>query len=252
VGTSGKGVFISTNAGLSWGPYNSGLTNTYVNALAVSGTNLFAGTSNGIFFSTNNDISWTAADEGLTSPDVLALAVYGTSLFAGTRNGVFLLTDNSESWTSVNEGLLKDREDSTKYSFVYALGVSDKYLFAAPGNFMMDCGTAGTGLWRRPLSELVGVTKEGSDLPLEFTLSQNYPNPFNPSTTIRYQLPIRSIVTIKMYNILGKEITTLVNEKKDAGKYSINFNGSSLPSGVYFYRIQAGSFAETKKMMLLK
>ena len=71
---------------------------------------------------------------------------------------------------------------------------------------------------------------------------QNYPNPFNPTTTIVYSIPENAFVTMKVYDILGKEITTLINERKSAGNYSINFNASNLPSGVYFYRMQAGSF----------
>ena len=85
-----------------------------------------------------------------------------------------------------------------------------------------------------------------------FALEQNYPNPFNPSTTIRYQIPTAGIVTLKIYDVLGNEVATLVNEEKSAGSYEVNFNASSLASGIYFYKIQAGSFVQTKKMILLK
>ena len=88
--------------------------------------------------------------------------------------------------------------------------------------------------------------------PVKFALSQNYPNPFNPSTNIYYSVPKRSFVTLQVYNILGKIVTTLVNGVREAGNYNINFNGSSLQSGVYFYRITAGSFTDTKKFILLK
>ena len=86
----------------------------------------------------------------------------------------------------------------------------------------------------------------------EFEVMQNYPNPFNPSTTIRYDLPKESFITIKVFDVLGNEIATLINEYKTAGKYETEFNAVSLPSGVYFYRIQADSFVETKRMLLLK
>ncbi|HAS81032.1 TPA: hypothetical protein DD445_01665 [Candidatus Nomurabacteria bacterium] len=89
-------------------------------------------------------------------------------------------------------------------------------------------------------------------IPSEFVLSQNYPNPFNPSTTINYQVPEKNLVTLKVYDILGREIETLVNEEKPIGNYEVNFNASNLPSGAYFYKLQAGSFVETKKMILLK
>ena len=85
-----------------------------------------------------------------------------------------------------------------------------------------------------------------------FKLDQNYPNPFNPSTTISYQLPINGQVTLNVYNILGDEVATLVNEDKAAGQYKVEFDASNLSSGIYFYKLQAGSFVETKKMILLK
>lgn len=87
---------------------------------------------------------------------------------------------------------------------------------------------------------------------LSFQLFQNYPNPFNPNTTIRYEIPERSFVTIKVYNVLGKEIATLVNEEKPNGNYEVNFKANGLASGIYYYRITAGDFSQTKKMILLK
>jgi len=103
----------------------------------------------------------------------------------------------------------------------------------------------------------VDVEEEiNTTLPIEFVLNQNYPNPFNPSTTISFQLPASSNVTLKVYDILGNEIATLVNEHRSAGTYEVEFNTSSInhqtSSGVYFYRLQAGDYLETKKMMLLK
>ncbi len=89
-------------------------------------------------------------------------------------------------------------------------------------------------------------------LPTDFSLYQNYPNPFNPTTTIKYSLPVSSKVVLKVYDISGREISTLVNEVKDAGTYEAQFNGSSLASGVYFYRLQAKNYTETKKFVLLK
>jgi len=97
------------------------------------------------------------------------------------------------------------------------------------------------------------VEDPGSNgLPNEFSLHQNYPNPFNPTTTIKYQIPELSFVTIKVYDVLGNEVATLVNAKKPEGNYEVKFDAVSLPSGIYFYRLQAGSFVETKKMVLMK
>jgi hypothetical protein len=97
-----------------------------------------------------------------------------------------------------------------------------------------------------------GVERVGDVIPLVYDLSQNYPNPFNPSTTINYSIPMESRVTLKIYNMLGQEVATVVNETMKAGKYEASFNASKLASGAYIYRIQAGTFVSVKKMMLLK
>jgi hypothetical protein len=102
------------------------------------------------------------------------------------------------------------------------------------------------------LENLVTSTGEKVLAPLEFALEQNYPNPFNPSTTIRYSIRENSLVTLKIYDILGNEVATLVREVKPAGIYSVNFNSGSLSSGIYFYKLNAGNFTETKKMIMLK
>jgi hypothetical protein len=88
--------------------------------------------------------------------------------------------------------------------------------------------------------------------PKQYALLQNYPNPFNPTTTISYQLPVASQVSLKVYDVLGREVMTLVNGKQEAGVYNLSLNASNLSSGVYFYRLQSGNFVQTKKMMLVK
>jgi len=89
-------------------------------------------------------------------------------------------------------------------------------------------------------------------IPKEFSLQQNYPNPFNPETVISYQLPANSSVSLKVHDVLGREVSTLVNEIQSAGSYKVNFNASNLSSGIYFYKFQAGEFTQTKKMILVK
>jgi hypothetical protein len=98
---------------------------------------------------------------------------------------------------------------------------------------------------------IVGVEDE-TTLPTEFALEQNYPNPFNPTTTFRYSIPQTSKVVIKVYDILGKEVATLMDEEKSVGTYELTWNAENLPSGVYFYQLKAGEFVNTKKMVLLK
>jgi hypothetical protein len=89
-------------------------------------------------------------------------------------------------------------------------------------------------------------------LPNFLGLSQNYPNPFNPTTSMQYTISNRQFVTLKVYDLLGREIATLVNEEKPAGEYEVEFDGSNLTSGIYFYRLNAGEYSATKKMILLK
>jgi len=100
--------------------------------------------------------------------------------------------------------------------------------------------------------EYSNVIEVDAGLPKVFALEQNYPNPFNPSTTIRYQLPVASEVKLEVYDVLGKKIATLVNERQSAGSYQVVWNASGLSSGTYFYRLQAGTFVETKKMIMVK
>ncbi len=216
------------------GPYGGS-----IQSFAVSGTNLFAGTYYGgvyggdVFRSTNNGTSWTAT--GLTYTTVLSLAVSGTNLFAGTYGGVFLSTNNGTSWTAVNTGLTS--------TYVLSLAVSGANLFA---------GTYGGGVWRRPLSEITSVRLSSNELPSHFELAQNFPNPFNPTSTIRFQVPHASHVSLSVYDVLGREVARLVNEQLAPGTYETTFDGLNLSSGVYFYRLHAEGFVQVRKLVLQK
>ncbi len=117
--------------------------------------------------------------------------------------------------------------------------------------------TVGTSYTARPnialmINLITNEEKNITSVPDKYSLAQNYPNPFNPVTSIKYQIPKNTFVTIKIYDILGKEVRTLVNEVKSAGNYSIMFDASSLSSGVYFYKISAGEFSDVKRMVLIK
>jgi hypothetical protein len=120
---------------------------------------------------------------------------------------------------------------------------------ASDGNLSAESAT-----WNFFVSSPTNIDDEqiANMIPTEYSLSQNYPNPFNPSTTIRYSVPSRSTVVLKIYDILGGEVSTLVNEEKQPGIYEVNFSASDLSSGMYLYRVQAGDFVETKKMILLR
>ena len=113
-------------------------------------------------------------------------------------------------------------------------------------------GSLEAGSGNRNATNLSETDEGDSELPVEYSLSQNYPNPFNPGTNIKYDLPFGGLVTLKIYDILGKEVYTLINEYKDAGRYITGFNGSDMSSGIYYYTIRAGGFTQTKRMILLK
>ena len=231
-----EGVFLSTDNGANWTGVNAGLTSTFiVEALIANDSILIAG-GNGIFLSTNNGLNWVASNSNLMNIDVSSFATYGNNVFAGTDSGIFLSTNNGETWGSVTTGL--------KNVGVQSLAVSESNIFA---------GTAGSGVWIRPLAELVtGVKKIGTINPKMFSLSQNYPNPFNPTTIIEYDLPKAEYVKIVVFDVLGKQVKTLVDEEKSGGSYKVEFNAKDLSSGVYFYQIQSKEFIQTKKFLLIK
>jgi hypothetical protein len=179
----------------------------------------------------------------LTSRSVYSLAVNGSNLFAGTfGGGVFLSTNNGTSWTAVNTGL-------TANITVSSFAVSGSNLFA---------GTSGSGVWRRPLSEMVtAVEDDFSQVPVGFTLEQNYPNPFNPATTIRYQLPKAAHVVLKIYNLSGQEVRTLINARQPAGANAVVWDGrdesgKEVSSGIYVYRLQAGESVQSRKLSFVR
>ena len=216
------------------------MTSNIVITLTVNGTNIYAGTTAGLFKSTDNGNSWNTVNSGLGTTYILFLYSFNSYLFAGTYNGgVYESSNGGANWINISTGLqnLDDR----------ALTVFNSNLYVA---------TVG-GVWKRPLSEIVSVKQISNLVPDEFKLEQNYPNPFNPTTIIRFQVKDSRFVTLKVYDILGKEITTLVNEKLQPGTYEVPFSinqssGYQMPSGVYFYKLITNGFIETKKMLMIK
>jgi len=148
------------------------------------------------------------------------------------ENGQLIYDDPA---TSINPARIVETKDKKLY-FIQTAGTQQSV-------FLYEIDDSST---------ILSVENVSLEKPDEYFLNQNYPNPFNPTTTIRYQIPEISFVTIKVYDVLGNEIATLVNEEKPAGNYEVEFIGKGLPSGIYFYRLQTGSFVETKKMVLLK
>jgi hypothetical protein len=136
-----------------------------------------------------------------------------------------------------------------------------------PHSYAFTDSTASPGRWQYRLKQIdldgtvhyapsvtvdVLTDVDEHSLPKEFALYQNYPNPFNPSTLVRYDIPASVHVTLKVYNLLGQEVATLVDETQRAGRYGVNWNASGFASGMYLYRLQAGSFVEVRKMAVVK
>lgn len=229
------GIYYSKDLGASWSFL--GLGNRSVMSIAVSNDAIYAGTyGSGIFVSTDNGANWTQTS--LNNQRVLSIVINGENVLAGTLSGgVYLSRDNGLNWIQKNEGL------DTLY--IQSLLISNDYIFA---------GSMGKGVYRRSLSEIVNVKQTSELLPSEYSLHQNYPNPFNPSTNIRFDIPQSALVKLTIYDALGREIATLVNENLSAGSYNYQFSTDNfqLGSGIYFYRLTAGEFSETKRLVLLK
>ena len=155
-----------------------------------------------------------------------------------------LSSDNGASWKLVNEGLID--------TLVEAIAVSDSFIFAG--------GSSGSGIWRRLLPEMIGVVRTVEPtalLPSKFNLAQNYPNPFNPATTLRYDLPHRAHVRLVIYDLRGREVSTLVDAHAGPGYRQLSWDGQDragrqLPTGIYFARLVTPEITKTIKMVRLK
>ena len=236
---SDVGVFRSTDNGNTWQNVN-GIPATYNFSLLFSPWgDIFiggGGDGGGIYRSTDDGMNWTNYQDGLTNSALLSLALNrdGT-LFAGTYDGVFCSNDTGKTWIDSSSGLKSRQINSLIFT-------SSRYLLA---------GTRGSGFFKSVNPVITGIRKN-EQLPQSFSLNQNYPNPFNPSTKITYTLQKDEKVILSIYNILGQKLTELVNENEIRGKHSIIFNADNLSSGVYFYKINAGNYNETRKMILIK
>lgn len=219
-----------------------------VGALASLGNNVFAGMrhfqeyTRSVYRSLNNGLSWlpTIIDEG----DTFDLTTIDNNLVAATESGIFISTNYGTNWIIKNQGF------GYTYYRIQHLCKNNNYIFA--GDYYP--------IWRRSLTEIVGIQNIGIEIPSAFSLGQNYPNPFNPRTKIRFDVsstPLTprqrgTLVVLKVYDVLGREVQTLVNESHKPGTYEVSFDGSALNSGVYFYKMVTDSYKETKRMVLIK
>ena len=128
----------------------------------------------------------------------------------------------------------------------------NSHLFSGVLDLNFEIMSGGWTYWKDTVSQVVTGVDDIKQAPLSYDLSQNYPNPFNPSTTIKYSVPRTAFVSLKVYDVLGREVAALVNEEKSAGNYEVKWNAENFASGIYLYKIQTGSFTQTKKMIYLK
>jgi hypothetical protein len=260
-------IYKSVNGATSWTNTSSGLptATTEINPIRIISIStadtgvVFAGlfmntTSGGAFFSSNGGALWTQRNTGL--PVAVGMLIRGAIIRPGSINeayvgldgstpkGVYRTTDQGLTWTDFSGGVLSNAFIIRGLNFRTS---PDSTLFASGANTT----TPGQGVYVYTFVP-VGIIGNSNNIPKDFALHQNYPNPFNPSTIISFDIPREAFVTVKVYDISGKEVTTIVNESKRAGSYNITFNASSLSSGIYFYKITAGDFISTKKMALVK
>jgi photosystem II stability/assembly factor-like uncharacterized protein len=280
-GTFNSGLYKTTNNGTNW--ILLGLENVDIRAvLRLDNLIYVASNTEGMFLTTDEGVNWVEINNGLPSPSHLyarTLENVGNTVFLGNvqRGGIYYTTNNGANWIKRNNGTLSDSivfsfttHDSILFTSDYKDGLfisknlgqnwlhrgnclyqkDVRSLFITGGYLFIGCN--GFGVMRKPLSEVISVKNLSTEVPEKYLLYQNYPNPFNPTTNIKYQVTKNNFVSLKIYNILGKEIATLVNEKQNAGTYEVRFEAVNLPSGMYFYKLVTGEFSETKKMVLIK
>jgi hypothetical protein len=255
------GLKISSDAGNTWKDISPGGSGTGLQQLAENtvgpiifvGNDIYVGTGadilgDGCFFkSTNSGISWTKLIAGSISSQYLDIPVsflyLNPNIVIGTDVGVQLYNITDGSRKNISDGLPLAAPNGGK-THVPNLVISSPYIFAE-----MDS----LGIFRRNLTDIItGVAENKNTIPASFELLQNYPNPFNPTTTINYQLPESGFVKLNVYDLLGREVASLVNENKPAGNHSVKFDASRLTSGVYVYTVSVNKFTQSKKMLLMK
>ncbi len=240
--SNGTYVCRSTDDGQTW--LSTGMTFYSVMALVAVGrdtllagcSEFFYGIGGGVHRSTDGGATWTEVSAGLISRDIRTLVRNSAGhVFAATSQGVYRSTNNGDLWEPASAGLT--------FPSIQSLAVnSDGLLFA---------GASAGGVFRTQQST-TSIHEAGREIPVSSWLEQNYPNPFNPTTTIRYALPERSPVTLAVFNALGQQVAVLQHGEQEAGYHEAQFDGSELASGIYLYRLQAGDFVQTRRLVLIR
>jgi len=250
VGTDDSHVWESSDNAATWTEVSDGLPIRWVTRVVVDpmNENIVYVTFNGlkwkdpqphVFRSTDKGTSWSDISSNLPDAPVNAFAVDNLNphqLYLGNDVGMYISYNSGQSWQVLGEGLP-------------VIPVGDIEIHSSTNQLV--AGTYGRSMYKIDLDLVSDIRKDEINLE-NFVLEQNYPNPFNPSTKIKYTVHQSSNVTMNVFDILGNKIETLVYEQKPMGTYEIIWYAENLPSGIYFYKLQVGDFAETKKMVLLK
>jgi len=237
-------LFRSTDHGLTWSEVQIKQLTTPIYSLAVdqAGFVFIGSDGSGMFRSTDRGDTWSEVDSTLPMTDrwIRDIVPAGEQLITYTWS--YLYPPGLCVYRSTNEGVSWFRESSgLPDDFVTALAATpDGHLYA---------GTQFNGFYRSQIMVSAVETKVAIS---QLSLFQNYPNPFNPTSTIAYSLPQKSSVTLKLYDLLGREVRTIVSGEQEPGDYKRIVEVNDLPSGVYFYRLQAGTSVDVKKMLILK
>lgn len=241
IGSLEQGIFRTTNDGNLWSRVNIGNNNLSISSLRLNGTgNVFAATNIGILISKDDGINWEFINTGLPSTGVYSLAINNENILytLGKDDILYYSSDDGSLWQPMQN------TPTLGYLFKnHFLEINSRgYLFLTNINMIYFSSN--------PVTEV--SAEEVVSNRSSYNLLQNYPNPFNPSTTISYELPVQGWVSLKVYDLLGKEVCTLVNEEQSAGHHKIDFNRAELQSGVYFYSMVTGSRSYSRKMIILK
>lgn len=236
-GTNASRVWRTTDGGTNWSSAASGTTNSYAIAFKDNNNGIVGHSTGLIRVTSNGGATWNAATSPTTSP-ILGMAHVAGSNFGWTIAGAipYRSTNNGSNWSSQT---------------VYPIGGSLNHISFVDTSTGWGVTSSGEVVRYRP----PGTTSAGEQNPTvvqRFSLEQNYPNPFNPTTAISYRLSAVSNVTLRVFDVLGREVATLVNDVKAPGSHTVTFNAANLASGVYYYRLTAGGFVETKKMVLIR
>ncbi|MCX6132600.1 MAG: T9SS type A sorting domain-containing protein [Ignavibacteriales bacterium] len=263
-GTTG-GVFLSTNYGANWTKVNSGLVRTWVSALVANGMNIFAGTVGGTGGGGSGVWRRPFSDFGITGVEIVS-APQAPTLASPADSAINLQLTTSLSWNAATGATGYHLQASTSSSF--ASTVVDDTTLTTTSRSVSALALSTTYYWRVRSKNAAGfsgfsnarsfktirttaVEKLDGSIPTDFVLSQNYPNPFNPTTIIQFALPNGCYVSLRVFDLLGKEVAILLSEELGPGYFSVRWQ-PDVPSGTYIYRLQAGQLVETKKMTLLR